>query len=51
MFDYKKLVETKIFQSGIILNTNSAHGLSHWRKVEENGLILATQNGSWIIGM
>jgi len=46
MFDYKKLIETKLFQSGIVLGINSIHGLSHWRKVEENGLYLAIQNGA-----
>jgi energy-converting hydrogenase Eha subunit B len=31
-FDYKKLIENKIFQRGVVLSVNSIHGLSHWRK-------------------
>lgn len=46
MFDYKKLIENKIFQSGIVLDLNSVHGLSHWHKVEGNGLLLAKKNGA-----
>lgn len=46
MFDYKKIVENKIFLSGLIFGDDSNHGLSHWRKVEENGLNLAKENGA-----
>ena len=49
MFDYKKLIETEIFQSGIMLKNTSNHSLSHWKRVEENGLHLASINGADIL--
>ncbi len=46
MFDYKKLIESEIFQSGVLFGDDSNHGLPHWKKVEENGLRLAVSNGA-----
>ncbi len=40
------IIKHPIFTSGRILPENSIHGLSHWRRVEKLGLMIAEENGA-----
>ncbi len=44
--DISKIINNPIFASGIILPSNSVHGLTHWKRVEKFGLKIAKKNGA-----